>query len=82
MSIAIPQTKRKEDKATAYIKKTDNPRMGRPTTNPKTVSLHLRLSQAESELLEECAAHAGKNKTDIIIEGITLVHKELQKENP
>ena len=34
-----------------YIKKTDNPKMGLPTKNPRNLCLHLRLSQKENEMI-------------------------------
>lgn len=64
----------------SYVKKTNNPRMGRPTTNPRNIDLKIRLSEAESEMLNKCAAATGRTRTDIIVEGVTTVYKELQKD--
>lgn len=63
----------------AYKKKGLNPNMGRPTTNPKTIRLEIRLSESENILLEECVRKTGHSKTDIIVKGISLVNKELNK---
>ena len=82
MSTVIPKEKRKEDKATAYIKKTDNPRMGRPTANPKTHETRIRMSDEDVQLLSYCCEKTGKTKADIIREGIREVYKKLQKQNP
>ena len=54
--------------------------MGRPTTNPRNTSLHLRISEAESDLINECAKLSGRPRTDIIMEGVALVYKHLQEE--
>ena len=63
----------------AYKKRGLNPNMGRPTTNPKTIRLEIRLSESENVLLEECVRKTGRSKTDIIVKGISLVNKELNK---
>lgn len=54
--------------------------MGRPTTNPRTVGLNLRISQSENELLEKCCKLTGRSKTDVVLKGVSLVYKELQKD--
>lgn len=73
--------KRNGGNITAYVKKTDNPNMGRPTSNPRTVGLNLRISQSENELLEKCCKLTGRSKTDVVLKGVSLVYKELHKEN-
>lgn len=65
----------------AYVKKTDNPRMGRPTKNPRTADLTIRLTPIEYEVLTELSEKTGKTKTAIIVEGIKLVRKRLAKES-
>lgn len=62
---------------TVYIKKTTNPNMGRPTTAPKTRRLEIRLTESENDMLLECAEKTGKDRTAIIIEGITSIYKSL-----
>ncbi len=53
---------------------------GRPKiNNPKNVRLEIRLTQNESELLEECADKLNATKTQVINKGINLVKKELDK---
>ena len=51
--------------------------MGRPTDNPKNIVIRARISEEENSLLNECVEKSGKAKTDIIVEGIKLVHKGL-----
>lgn len=54
---------------------------GRPKIeNPKNIRLEIRLTQSENKLLEECASNMGITKTDVIIEGIRLVSKQLKNE--
>jgi hypothetical protein len=54
--------------------------MGRPTSNPRTVSLHLRISEKEAELIKECSDVLKIPKTDVIIRGVQKVYKEAKKE--
>ena len=58
-------------------KKTNNPNMGRPTVSPKTRRLEIRLTESENAMLLECAEKTGKDRTAIIIEGITSIYKSL-----
>lgn len=64
---------------TAYIKKTNNPNMGRPTVAPRNCEVKVRLSQAEKDLLEDCVRKSGRTKTDVIVKGISMVYKATQK---
>lgn len=75
----IQKGKREEEKFTAYQKKSKNPNMGRPTVNPKNNRLEIRLSDSESNMLDECVRRTGRNKTDVIVKGISMVYKAAQK---
>ena len=55
-----------------------SPRTGRPTKNPKSVRLEIRMTQEESNLLEECVKYLNTTKTDVINKGILLVKKEIE----
>ena len=68
-----------EEIYTAYVKRTDNPRMGRPTKAPRDINLQIRLSKSENDILERCVRATGKTKTDILVKGLALVYKELNK---
>lgn len=68
----------KEEIATAYVKKTNNPNYGRPKTG-RTVGLNLKITEAENDLLNKCVLETGRSKTDIVVKGIALVYKELQR---
>lgn len=53
--------------------------MGRPTTNPRTNQLRIRLSDNELQLLEKCCAETGMNKTEVVVKGIELIYSEITK---
>lgn len=54
-------------------------KMGRPlkTNEPKTVSLHLRITQSESERIQRCSEKFDISRTDTIMRGIELLEKEV-----
>ena len=57
-----------------------SPKMGQKLTdNPRNVRLEIRLTQSESELLEECAEKLNTTKTKVITKGIEMVSKEINK---
>lgn len=59
---------------------TVSPKMGQKLTdNPRNVRLEIRLTKSESESLNDCAEKMKTTKTDIILKGIELVKKELEK---
>lgn len=49
------------------------------TLTPKNVRLEIRLTQKQSDLLEECAERLQVTKTEVINKGIGLVKAELDK---
>ncbi len=50
--------------------------MGRPKKF-RTNRMELKLTEKEAELLEECTQITGKTRTEIIVEAIALLHKQL-----
>ena len=54
-------------------------KMGRPTTNPKTKRLEIRLSESENNLLEECVRRTGRDRTAVIVKGIAMVYNSTQQ---
>ncbi len=54
------------------------PKMGRPlkSSEPKTVSLHLRITKSESERIQKCSEQLGLNRTETIMQGIKMLEKE------
>ncbi len=49
------------------------------TNNPKNIRLEIRLTQNESDILEECAKTLNTTKTEVIHKGIKLVKSEIEK---
>jgi predicted DNA-binding protein len=61
------------------VRKIENKKMGRPTTNPKNEELKVRISKEDKEKLEYCIKNSSKNKSEIVREGIDKVYNELKK---
>lgn len=55
-----------------------SPRTGRPTDNPKKISMPVRLSDDDIQRLEYCSDKTGKSKAEIIRIGIEKVYEELK----
>lgn len=55
------------------------PPMGRPTDEPKTFSIRIRLSQTDIKVLDYCSKALGKPKSEIIRLGIKEVYKKIKK---
>ncbi|MCI8605380.1 MAG: CopG family transcriptional regulator [Hungatella sp.] len=51
--------------------------MGRPTDNPKDISLKVRLDKASSEKLDECIRILEVSKAEVVRQGIHNVHDAL-----
>lgn len=54
-------------------------RMGRPTDDPKTLKINLRLSETDAQRLEYCAKATGKQRAEIIRQGIREIYERLKK---
>lgn len=59
--------------------KEEKKKMGRPTTKSRNKSLHLRISEDEYNLINECAEKYDLPRTDVIINGIRLLMGNLEK---
>ncbi len=53
--------------------------MGRPTDNPKDISLKVRLDQGTSEKLDECVRALEVSKAEVVRRGVHKVYDDLQK---
>lgn len=51
--------------------------MGRPTTNPRTRKLNIRLSEIEADMLQECADKMNTPRVNVIVEGVKMVKAKL-----
>ena len=56
-----------------------NKKMGRPTDNPKDISLKVRLDKETAERLDECAKKLEVSKAEIVRRGVHKVHDDLKK---
>ena len=58
-----------------------SPRTGRPIKgeSKRNLSLQIRMTQEEINLLDECAGKLSTTRTNIVNSGIKLVKKELDK---
>ena len=54
-------------------------KMGRPTNNPKNISLNLRITQETADDLQECADRLEVSRVAVIEKGIELVKSQLSK---
>ena len=56
-----------------------SPKMGRPTDNPKTERLEIRLTKQQAQEIKECADALRTNRTDAIMKGIGLLKESIKK---
>lgn len=54
-----------------------NKKMGRPTDNPKDISLKVRLDKDTSQKLNECVQVMEVSKAEVIRRGIHKIHDDL-----
>lgn len=54
-------------------------KMGRPTDNPKTEKIGIRITKSDLELLEYCSDKTGKSRANVISMGIKKVYDDLKK---
>lgn len=54
-------------------------KMGRPTVNPRTNRIQIRIADDELNILNDCSKKLKTTRTNIIVKGIKLVKKELEK---
>ena len=53
-------------------------KMGRPTDNPKTKQIGIRLSEKELQDLQYCADKLGITRTEVINKGVQLIKRQLK----
>ena len=54
-------------------------KIGRTTSDPKTIKLNLRLTQTEAENIQYCADKLNTSRVDAINKGIEKLKKEIDK---
>lgn len=55
-------------------------KMGRPTDDPKTLTVKFRISEVDKERLAYCSEKTGRSQAEIIRQGIKVVYEDLKKE--
>ena len=61
------------------MRRIEKKKMGRPTTNPRTGQINVRLSDKELALLNECAERMGTTRANVVARGIEKVYRELEE---
>ena len=56
-----------------------NKKMGRPTDNPKDISLKIRLDQDTSDKLDNCVKVFEVSKAEVIRRSIHKIHEDIPK---
>lgn len=54
-------------------------KMGRPTDNPKTERIEIRITKEDKEKIDFCAGFYGGQKTAAILAGVDLLENELKR---
>jgi len=55
-------------------------KIGRPTENPKTERIGIRITKRDLEILEYCSNVLGDSRADVIAKGIKKVYEELKED--
>ncbi len=55
-------------------------KMGRPTDNPRTEKIGIRISKKELDMLNECSEILETSRANVIVDGIKRTYKKLKKE--
>ena len=53
--------------------------MGRPTDNPKDISLKIRLDQDTADKLEQCVQAMNVSKAEVLRRGVHKIHGDLNE---
>lgn len=57
-----------------------SPRTGRPRKeDPRNVSLNIRITQDEAQMIQDCADKLDTTRTEVILKGVRLVKESLDK---
>ena len=56
-----------------------SPRTGRPTDNPKSSPIHVRLDKESAEVLDKYCEQEGLKRTEGIRQGIKLLENKIKK---
>lgn len=53
-------------------------KMGRPTNNPRTKNLNIRISEKELEMLRECSEFLEITRANVLMMGLEKVYKKIK----
>ena len=54
-------------------------KLGRPTDNPKEISLKVRLDQGTTDRLDKCVQNLNISKAEVVRRGIHRIYEDLEK---
>ena len=54
-------------------------KLGRPTDNPKDITMKIRFDKNTAEKLEECSEKMNVSRAEIVRRGVHKMHEELPK---
>lgn len=54
-------------------------KMGRPTDNPKDITMKIRFDKGTSEKLAECSEKMDISKAEVVRRGVQKMHDDLDK---
>lgn len=54
-------------------------KIGRPTTNPRTEQISVRLSKKEIEMLGICAKMLNTTRANVLVFGVEMIFRQLNK---
>lgn len=54
-------------------------KMGRPTDNPKDITMKLRFDKGSAEKLQECSEKMGISKAEVVRRGVGKMYDDLKK---
>lgn len=54
-------------------------KLGRPTDNPKIITIKIRFDKDSAQMLEECSQILGVSRAEIVRQGVCRMHESLPK---
>ena len=54
-------------------------KLGRPTDNPKDITMKIRLDKQTSEKLEKCSVKLEVSRAEVVRRGVNKIHDDLNK---
>ena len=54
-------------------------KIGRPTDNPKDITIKIRLDKGTSEMLQECSEKMEISRAEVVRRGVRRMHDDLEQ---